>query len=182
MRLALLAVLVALPALGAYLARETGAGTAPPAPVPAPGPLRLYSDNDKGYVLLPAVVKTDEEWRKQLTPEQFRVTRRAGTERAFTGPHGNEHRHGLYRCVACGTDLFRSEARFDSGTGWPSFFEPVAPDNVETRLDRSLFQVRVEVLCRRCGAHLGHVFSDGPRPTGLRYCMNGTALAFTPRP
>ena len=122
------------------------------------------------------VVKTEAEWRETLTPEQFRVTQQAGTERAFTGPYWNEHRAGLYRCVACGVPLFRSDAKFDSGTGWPSFFQPVDGGAVEENTDRAHGMVRREARCATCQSHLGHVFHDGPRPTGRRYCMNGTAL------
>jgi peptide-methionine (R)-S-oxide reductase len=126
------------------------------------------------------VVKSDDEWRKILTPEQFYVTRMEGTERPFTGPYWNEHRPGLYACVSCGEPLFRSDTKFDSRTGWPSFFQPVAPGAVEEITDTSLGMTRTEVRCASCGAHLGHVFPDGPRPTGLRYCMNGTALRLKP--
>lgn len=122
------------------------------------------------------VVKTDDEWRAELTPEQYRVARQGGTERPFTGPYWDDKRKGLYHCVSCGAPLFRSEAKFDSGTGWPSFYEPISPDALVERRDTSHGMVRTEIVCGTCEAHLGHLFEDGPQPTGQRFCMNGTAL------
>ncbi len=127
------------------------------------------------------VEKTDEEWKKELSPESYDVARKQGTELAFTGKYHDCHEDGIYQCVCCHTDLFDSKTKFDSGTGWPSFWEPIAEENVATAVDTSHFMVRTEALCTRCGAHLGHVFDDGPPPTGKRYCMNSASLHLVKR-
>jgi len=158
--------------------QATATGTAPG----GTSRLRLYSVAQKGYIMSDKVTKSDVEWRKLLTTEQYHVTREKGTERAYTGATWNNHEKGIYRCVCCGNDLFDSDAKFESGTGWPSFWKPVAPENVTLRPDNSLFVKRTEVVCSRCEAHLGHVFDDGPKPTGLRYCMNSAAMQFVKTP
>jgi peptide-methionine (R)-S-oxide reductase len=134
-----------------------------------------------GRKSVPRIVKTDEEWSKQLTPESFAVTRHDGTERPYSGKYNDNHADGIYRCICCDTALFDSKTKFESGTGWPSFWKPISNANVNEIADNSMMMVRTAVECKRCDAHLGHVFDDGPDPTGLRYCMNSVSLNFIPR-
>jgi peptide-methionine (R)-S-oxide reductase len=150
-----------------------------------PGKVNIVMFTDagvnQGATLVDKVVKTDAEWRTLLSPDSFKVTRHAGTELPFSGPYNTLHDKGLFRCICCDTALYSSDTKFESGTGWPSFYQPIAKQNVVEKTDMTLGMQRTEVLCARCDAHLGHVFDDGPKPTGLRYCMNSVALKFVKR-
>ncbi len=178
----LLASGAALAGLALWRYERPQAAHAEPAPAPMPKQVTIVEFTDdgerKGTITVPTIQKTDAEWRKQLTPDSFEVTRHAGTERAFTGDLLNVHDKGVFRCICCDTALYSSATKFESGTGWPSFWAPIAKENIVESGDASLGMDRTAVSCRRCDAHLGHVFDDGPRPTGLRYCMNSVAMRF----
>ena len=143
--------------------------------------IKVYSLETADFVMSEQVMKTEAEWRQQLTPLQYQVMREQGTERAYTSPLHNSKKHGVYRCAGCGLELFHSDDKYDSGTGWPSYYKPISKENVGFDIDRSFFVTRTEVHCIRCGSHLGHVFEDGPEPTGLRFCINGVTLTFDER-
>ena len=176
------AVLLAL-ILGPAATPASGSPSPVPAPASASSPSQPAAAAKKEFPPVGSkITRTDAEWKEILTPQQYDVLRKAGTERAFSGATWDEHRPGLYSCAGCGNPLFSSDAKFDSGTGWPSFWQPVEAGRIGERVDKSWFTTRTEVHCDRCGGHLGHVFDDGPKPTGLRYCMNSAALSFTPGP
>ena len=154
--------------------------TVAPAEASGAGAIRVYSAKEGQYVMTDKVIKSSEEWRKVLTSEQFYILREKGTEQPFSGKYNKHYEDGVYQCAGCGLDLYSSKDKYDSGTGWPSFSAPVAPENIATKVDRSFFMNRTELLCARCDGHLGHVFDDGPEPTGMRHCINSVSLSFSP--
>lgn len=178
------AIAAAVAALGwSYFGRRQpvqAAATAVPSGPPKVVDIVIFTDagQRQNTVTVPEIVKTDDEWRKQLSPDSFEITRNAATERPYTNENPNDHAPGVFRCICCDTALFDARAKFDSGTGWPSFWAPIAKENILETADLSLGMIRTAVSCRLCDAHLGHVFDDGPRPTGLRYCMNALAMRF----
>ncbi|MCK4622867.1 MAG: peptide-methionine (R)-S-oxide reductase MsrB [Desulfuromonadales bacterium] len=143
-----------------------------------PGEIKVYSVEKRDYFLSDKVIHSEDEWNKLLTAEQYHTLREQGTERAFTGKYWDNHEQGIYRCAGCGLDLYHSAAKYDSGTGWPSYYQPVAAENVSTRMDRGFFMTRNELICSRCDGHLGHIFDDGPDPSGKRHCVNSESLIF----